>query len=97
MAMESNEMVKEELATAIEAAYIRYLESIKVYQTQLKGVQLASENYDVVKNRYLNNLVLITEMLDAENAKIDAELQAINAQINILFQQYQLKKLSGTL
>lgn len=97
MAMESNEMVKEELATAIDAAYIRYLESIKVYQTQLKGVQLATENYDVVKNRYLNNLVLITEMLDAENAKIDAELQAINAQINILFQQYQLKKLSGAL
>ena len=97
IAMGSDEMVKEELATAIAAAYIRYLESIKVYQTQLKGVQLATENYDVVKNRYLNNLVLITEMLDAENAKIDAELQAINAQINILFQQYQLKKLSGAL
>ena len=42
-------------------------------------------------------MALTTEMLDAENTKLDAELQAANSQINILFQYYQLKKLTGTL
>ena len=44
-----------------------------------------------------NDLVLITEMLDAENSKLDAELKATNAQINIIFHYYQLKKLTGTI
>ncbi len=97
MVLENNELVKDQLSNEIDDAYIRYNETLKVYQTQLKGVDLATENYNVTKNRYLNELVLITEMLDAENEKVDAELKAANAQINILFHYYQLKKLTGTL
>lgn len=96
-AEERKAMVEEQLNTDIESALIRTQEARKVYETQLKGVQLATENYNITRNRYLNELVLMTELLDAENEKIDAELQAANAQINILFQQYQLKKLTGTL
>lgn len=95
--LEDSKLEKEQLVTDIDAAYLRYLETLKVYKTQLKGVDLATENYTIIKNRYINSLVLITEMLDAENAKVDAELQAVNAQINILFHYYQLKKLTGTL
>jgi outer membrane protein len=97
MAIENDALVKELLLNDIESAAILYQEAKDVYQTQLKSVQLANENYKVVRNRYLDDLVLITEMLDAENSKIDAEMQAANAQINILFHFYQLNKLSGTL
>ncbi|MEJ5964165.1 TolC family protein [Pedobacter immunditicola] len=96
-AMENNEMVQDQLATDIETALIRYQEAQDIYKTQLKGVQLATENYNVIRNRYVNSLVLITEMLDAENSKIDAEMKAANAQINILYHDYQLRKLAGTL
>jgi outer membrane protein TolC len=94
---ENNEQVKDNLFQEINASYIRYLETFDVYDTHLKNQQLASENYTVTRNRYLDDLVLITEMLDAENSKIDAELQAANARINILFNYYKLKKLTGTL
>lgn len=97
LTIENNEKVKEDLSNNIEDAYINYCEAIKVYETQLKSLELASENYTIIKNRYLNDLVLITEMLDAENSKLDAELKATNAQINIIFHYYQLKKLTGTL
>lgn len=97
LTIENNEKVKEDLSNNIEDAYINYCETIKVYETQLKSLELASENYTIIKNRYLNDLVLITEMLDAENSKLDAELKATNAQINIIFHYYQLKKLTGTL
>ena len=96
-AHENTDLVKDQLTTDIDAAYLRFLETQKVYETQLTEVDLATENYTTTKNRYVNDLVLITEMLDAENSKIDAELQAANAQINILFHYYQLKKLTGTL
>jgi outer membrane protein TolC len=96
-ALEINNQLKEQLAKEITAAKIKYTETIDVYNTRLKNVELATQNYNVIKSRYLNDLALITEMLDAENIKIDAELQAINAQVNIVFQNYQLKKLAGLL
>jgi outer membrane protein len=92
-----SEQTMDQLATDIDAAYLRYQETKKVYQTELKGVELATENYTTTRNRYLNDLVLITEMLDADNEKVNAELNAVNAQINILYQYYQLKKITGTL
>ena len=97
LAMESDKKIRDELSNDIEDCFITYHEAIKVYETQLKSVELASENYTIIRNRYLNDLVLITEMLDAENSKLDAELKATNAQINILFQYYLLKKLTATL
>jgi len=96
-AIERTELVREQLTNDIDDAYLRYLETIKVHETKLKAVDLATENYTTTKNRYVNDLVLVTEMLDAENEKLDAELEAINAQINILFHYYQLRKLTGTL
>ena len=50
-----------------------------------------------MNNRYLNDLALITDMLDASNSKLNAELQLVNAQINILFNLYKLKKTAGCL
>lgn len=97
LSIENNYKVEEDLLKSIEDAFLDYREAIKVYETQLKNVELATENYTIIKNRYLNDLVLITEMLDAENSKLDAELKAGNAEINITFQYYLLKKLSGTL
>ncbi|PRY52590.1 outer membrane protein TolC [Arcticibacter pallidicorallinus] len=97
MALEEKAIVEDKLTTDITTAIIRTEEAQKIYETKLKGVQLATENYTVVKNRYLDDLVLITEMLDAENSKIDAEMETANAQINIRFHHYQLRKLAGTL
>lgn len=97
IAYENEAKVQDQLAKDIEAARIKYLETIDVYKNRLKSVELAKQNYNVVQNRYLNQLSLITEMMDAENTQLDAELQATNAQINILFHYYQLRKLAGTL
>ena len=68
-----------------------------ICDTQEKSLELAAQNYSVVNNRYLNDLALITDMLDASNSKLNAELQLVNAQINILFNLYKLKKTAGCL
>ncbi len=72
-------IVKEQLDHEIETAKIRFEETKDIYQTHLKGVELSNQNYTVIRNRYLNDMALTTEMLDAENTKLDAELQAANS------------------
>lgn len=96
-ALENEQLLQDDLQTAVKAAYIRYEESFTTYHTQLKSLELAVQNYNVVRYRYLNDLALITDMLDASNSKLNAELQVANARINILFHYYQLKKSSGIL
>ena len=53
LSIENSEKVKEDLSNDIEDAFINYQESIKVYETQLKNVELATENYTIIRNRYL--------------------------------------------
>ncbi|MDL2231466.1 TolC family protein [Porphyromonadaceae bacterium OttesenSCG-928-L07] len=96
-AVEGDLLLQENLRTEIKSAYIRFLEAFTIYDTQVKSLELAMQNYETVNKRYLNDLALITEMLDASSSKLSAELQVANAQINILFNYYKLKKASGNL
>jgi outer membrane protein TolC len=73
------------------------LETNEQQNTQQKSVELANQNYAVVSNRYKNDMALITDMLDASNAKLSAEVQLANAQINIIFNYYKLLYISGNL
>lgn len=74
-------------------AYVNLNEAYVRLHTQQKSVQLAHENFRIVRQRYLNGLSLITDMLDASNMQLDMELQLANYQIGILYQYYLLKKL----
>ncbi len=88
---------EEELENDIHAAYTDLNEAYIRLRTQEKSVQLAHENYHIVRQRYLNGLALITDMLDASNTQLDTELQLANDEIGILYQYYLLKKITGTL
>lgn len=96
-AVENEQLLQENVQTEVKAAYIRFIESFTTYDTQLKSLELANQNYEVIRNRYLNELALITDMLDASNSKLSAELQVANARINILFSYFRLKKTVGNL
>lgn len=89
--------VKEQTELAIRSDFIRYLEAYEQLSTQEKSVELAHQNYSVIHNRYQNDMALITDMLDASNSKLDAELQLANARINIIFNYYKLQKTAGNL
>jgi len=93
----SKSLIEEKTMLAVQSSYIKYQESFDKLHTFEKSYELAKQNYEVINNRYLNNMVLITEMLDASNAKLDAELQVVNAKITTIFNFYNLKYISGTL
>lgn len=96
-AEENKMLMHDNLRTDVRDAYVHFEESFTVYDTQLKSLDLAQQNYSVVNNRYLNGLALVTDMLDASNMKLNAELQVVNARIGILFSYYKLKKVVGCL
>lgn len=89
--------VLEQTAMAVQADYTKYLEAYDEVATLEKSVQLANENYQVIENRYRNDIALVTDMLDASNQLLDAELQLANARINVIFNYYKLKNTSGNL
>ena len=87
----------EALENAIQAAYTNYLTAFAELNAQQKSVELALQNYRVIQKRYENGLALITDMVDAANVKVDAELALVSARINVIYNYYQLKYVSNTL
>ncbi|SHE88084.1 TolC family protein [Dysgonomonas macrotermitis] len=97
MAVDTRNVITEQTETAIHTDATRYKESFEKLNTFEKSLQLANENYRIINNRYTNDLVLITEMLDASNTKLNAELQVVNAKINIIYNYYKLQRTIGKL
>lgn len=96
-AEEAYSNVREQVENAVQAGYVNYKTSFSDLRTQEKTVELADENYRVISNRYVNDLALLTDMLDASNVKLSADLDLVNARINVVYNYYKMKYLTGTL
>lgn len=82
---------------AVQAAHTEYEQSYVELATQQKSVELARQNYQVMSDRYLNQLALVTDMVEASNLKLNAELQEVDARINIAYAYYKMRYLAGQL
>ncbi|MGM9866880.1 MAG: TolC family protein [Lepagella sp.] len=90
-------LVREEIDKALHANYMNYQTSQVEVETQRKQVALADEHYHVTQNRYEKGLALLTDMLDASNMKLSADIDLVNSQINHIYNYYKLKYITGTL
>lgn len=90
-------LASETLNNQVQQAYTLHQQAYMELETQQKSVQLAVQNYDVVNNRYLNQLALITDMVDASNIRLNAELQEVNARINVAYTYYNIMYAAGKL
>jgi outer membrane protein len=95
MAEYAEVLVQEHTQIAVQSAYIKFRESFEKLTVCEISSQLADENYRIINNRYLSELVLITEMLDASNTKLNAELQLVNAKLNVIYNYYSLQREIG--
>ncbi len=87
----------ENLNNQVQQAWTLHNQAFVELETQKKSVELAKQNYQVVNDRYLSQLALITDMLDASNTLLNAEILEVDASINILFTYYRMKYIAGTL
>ncbi len=96
-AEESQSLAKEQVENAVQASYTNFQTSFSDLRTQEKSVELANQNYSVVDNRYKNDLALLTDMLDASNIKLSAELELVNARVNVIYNLFKMKYITHTL
>ena len=90
-------LTQQNVDMAVNAAYVKYQESIQQAEILDEAKKLAEENYKITEAKYLNQLAVQAEMTDAQNQKLQSELDYANAEINVLYQYYNLLKSTGTL
>ena len=94
-AREAHAVQTEQLNNNVQAAYVQYKQTYVELETQKKSVELARQNYEVINSRYLNQMALVTDMVDASNLKLNAELSEVDARINIVYAYYRMKYVAG--
>jgi outer membrane protein TolC len=97
VALESEALIQQNIGIGINAAFLKYQEAEQQIILMDDAKNLANENYEIVLSKYLNQLAITAEMTDASNAKLNAELQHVNAMINAQFQYYNLLRATGML
>ena len=96
-AQEQRQLAQEQIENAVQEGYVNFLTAFTDLRTQENSVRLADENYHVTDNRYKNEMALLTDMLDASNMKLTADLGLVDARINILYNYYKMRYITHTL
>lgn len=88
---------EEQLKHEVFQAYKKYEETEQKVNIAQEAIAQAEENYRIVKTKYANKLSLITELIDADNAYLEAESNLISVKINKQLKYYQLQYIIGKL
>lgn len=96
-AEQAKDVTEENLRNNVQKAYADYMQSYVELETSEKSLQLADENYERVHDRYMEQLVLVTDMLDAFNMKLEAELDVSAANVGIQYRLCCLRYAAGIL
>lgn len=96
-AEQAKDVTEENLRNNVQKAYADYMQSYVELETSEKSLQLADENYERVHDRYMEQLVLVTDMLDAFNMKLEAELDVSAANAGIQYRLCCLRYAAGVL
>ncbi|KUJ63228.1 transporter [Flavobacteriaceae bacterium CRH] len=92
-----SEIIKDEIQDKLFKEHTQYQEILEKFVVVDKALDLANENYRIVKLKYLNQLVLITEMVDADNALLQAKYNKISTRLDAVLKHYELLHTAGML
>lgn len=90
-------MLTDEIHLSINKAYQDYLSGLKKIDVYNKAVEQASENYRINKNKYNNNLLTLTDLLDADIAQLQAKLNLTFAKADVVLAYQTLLQKAGLL
>ena len=91
------ELKKQQLQMDIYNAILRHKEALQEEEAWELSVRQAQENYRIMQNRYMNQLAILTDLLDANSVLLNAELQLTSSRTRIIYTYYQLQKACGRL
>lgn len=93
----AQDLLMQDIRIRIRTAYTRHREALNRVEALKLSVSQAEENYRIVQNRYLNQLSILTDLLDASSVRLDAELQLTVARTQSIYTYYELQRACGQL
>jgi outer membrane protein TolC len=93
----AQEQQKQNVRMEVKSAYVKHQEALDRIKALEESLVQADENYRIVKNKYYNQLAILTDLLDANTVRLNSELQLTAAKTNAVYTYYQLQKVSGNL
>lgn len=93
----AEEQMMQDIRVKVRSAYIRHNEVLDRVKALQLSVKQAEENYRIVHNRYMNQLSILTDLLDASSLRLQEELQLTTARANVIYTYYELQRICGNL
>ena len=97
VSLNAEQQHRQQIRMAIHTAYMRHKEALDRVEALKLSVTQAEENYRITRNRYLNQLAILTDLLDADNLRLNAELQLTQARTQVIYTYYELQRAIGKL
>lgn len=93
----NTDILSNQISDEVFKQYTRYQEIMDQLPVTEKAKRQATENYRIIKLKYLNQLALVTDMLDADNALLQAKYNVVSTRIDALMKHYELRYAAGQL
>ncbi len=93
----SQDILNDQIRLQVNRAYLNWLSNQKKIEVNAKAVEQANENQRITQNKYTNQLSTTTEVLDAQVAQLEAQLNYEFARADAIVLYNQLLQASGQL
>ncbi|MDP9955020.1 MULTISPECIES: TolC family protein [Chryseobacterium group] len=96
-AKEKAEIRKDEISLQIKEACLQEQQALEAVETAVKNIAKTTETVRVIRSSYLNQESLLTDLLEAENALLEAKFNLATAQTNVQLNHIRLLAIVGIL
>ena len=93
----AEEQKQQHIRMNVQTALLKHREATDRVEALRLSVRQAEENYRIMQNRYMNQLAILTDLLDADNLRLNAELQLTTARTQVIYTYYELQRAIGAL
>lgn len=87
----------QQVRMTVRTAFLRHEEAIERVRALELSVHQAEENYRIMQNRYLEQLAILTDLLDADRLRLESQLRLTTARTEVIYTYYELQKVCGRL
>lgn len=95
--IEKNDMKRDEISIKVKEAFLERQQACESVETAELTIRQSTESVRVIRNSYLNQQSLLTDLLDAENILLQAKFNLTSAQVNLRLSHIKLLIITGIL
>ncbi|HEX2606266.1 MAG TPA: TolC family protein [Flavisolibacter sp.] len=91
----NEELLNDNIRLQVNRSYLNWLNSQKKIEVYAKAIEQATENQRIVNNKYANSLATTTDVLEADVAQLQAQMNYSFAKADAVVAYHQLLQAAG--